>query len=134
MRNNGRVLCGRKGFQRFTVGLIVGLVVLSLALTLVSGALAAPAPAARDTAALAHVAEETAAPSIPGVVSTDDPRPVTETPQGTSTQVTDEEHIGGLVAYVIFMLAGVLLLLRGKRRERRERVDASGSESILSRT
>ena len=51
---------------------------------------------------------------------------MTETPQGTSTQVTDEEHIGGLIAYILFMLGGVLLLLRGKRRERRERVEASG--------
>ena len=133
MRHNGRVLCGKKGFQRFTVGLIVGLVVLSLALTLVSGALADPAPAGRGAGAVAHPAEETATPSIPGAVSTDDPKPVTETPQGMSTQVTDEEHIGGLIAYLVFMLGGVLLLLRGKRRERRERADESGSESILSR-
>ena len=133
MRHNGRVLCGRKGFQRFTVGLIVGLVVLSLALTLVSGALAAPAPAEMGAGGLGHVADETTTPPVPGIVSTDDPRPVTETPQGTSTQVTDEEHIGGLVAYLLFMLGGVLLLLRGKRRERRERVEAIGPESILSR-
>ena len=132
MRHNGRVLCRKKGLQRITVGLIVGLVVLSLALTLVSGALAAPGPAARGAGAVAPVAEETTTPSVPGIVSTDDPKPVTETPQGTSTQVTDEEHIGGLIAYIVFMLGGVLLLLRGKRRERRERAEESGSESILS--
>ena len=94
-----------------------------------------PLPARRRGGAgdLAPVAEETTTPSVPGIVSTDDPKPVTETPQGTSTQVTDEEHIGGLIAYIVFMLGGVLLLLRGKRRERRERVEESGPESILSR-
>ena len=69
------------------------------------------------------VAEGTTTPSVPGIVSTDDPKPVTETPQGTSTQVTDEEHIGGLIAYLVFMLAGVLLLLRGKRRERQAQAE-----------
>ena len=132
MRHNGRVL-GKKRLQRITVGLIVGLVVLSLALTLVGGALAAPIPTAGVADGSAHVAEETPTPTVPGIVSTDDPKPVTRTPQGTSTQVTDEEHIGGLIAYIVFMLAGVLLLLRGKRRERRERAKESESEAILSR-
>ena len=127
----GPVLFGKKRAQRVTVGLIVGLVVLSLALTLVGGALAAPEPAAQR--ALSPVAEETPTPAVPGIVSTGDPKPVTKTPQGTSTQVTDAEHIGGLIAYLVFMLGGVLLLLRGKRRERRERADESRFESILSR-
>ena len=129
----GPVLFGKKRAQRVTVGLIVGLVVLSLALTLVGGALAAPAPEPAAPRALSPVAEETPTPAVPGVVSTGDPKPVTKTPQGTSTQVTDAEHIGGLIAYLVFMLGGVLLLLRGKRRERRERADESRFESILSR-
>jgi hypothetical protein len=132
MGHNGPVLWGKKRIQRITVGLIVGLVVLSLALTLVGSALAAPGDAATSPRAAALAEEErTTSPRTPGLVSTD-PNPVTETPQGTSTQVTDEEHIGGLVAFIAFMLGGVLLLLRGKRRERRERAALRGSESILS--
>ena len=130
--HNGAVLFGKKRVQRITVGLIVGLVVLSLALTLVGGALAAPRPEPTGAGAVPPVAEGTTTPSVPGIVSTDDPKPVTETPQGTSTQVTDEEHIGGLIAYLVFMLAGVLLLLRGKRRERQAQAEEGRSESILS--
>jgi hypothetical protein len=129
----GPVLFGKKRAQRVTVGLIVGLVVLSLALTLVGGALAAPGPAPGEAGALSPVAEATPPPALPGIVSTDNPKPVTNTPQGTSTQVTDAEHIGGLIAYLVFMLGGVMLLLRGKRRERRERAEESRFESILSR-
>ncbi len=133
MGHNGAVLFGKKRVQRITVGVIVGLVVLSLALTLVGGALAAPGTVPSGAGALPPGAEETTTPPVPGILSTDNPKPVTETPQGTSTQVTDEEHIGGLIAYLVFMLAGVLLLLRGNRRERRERAEESRSESILSR-
>ena len=128
--HNGAVLFGKKRVQRITVGLIVGLVVLSLALTLVGGALAAPRSEPTGAGAVPPVAEGTTTPS--GIVSTDNPKPVTETPQGTSTQVTDEEHIGGLIAYIVFMLAGVLLLLRGKRRERQAQAEEGRSESILS--
>ena len=110
LRHNGRVLCGRKGFQRFTVGLIVGLVVLSLALTLVSGALAAP-PRRRWAAQAPWATSPTRRRHLrPGNRQHGRPHTVTETPQGTSTQVTDEEHIGGLIAYILFMLGGVLLL------------------------
>ena len=130
--HNGAVLFGKKRVQRITVGVIVGLVVLSLALTLVGGALAAPGPAPSGAGAFPPGAEATTTPPVPGIVSTDNPKPVTETPQGTSTQVTDEEHIGGLIAYLVFMLAGVLLLLRGKRRERQAQAEESRSESILS--
>ena len=75
-------------------------------------------------------------PSLPGMTPTDSPRvgstdnplPVTKTPQGTATQVTDNEHIGGLVAYLVFMLGGVLLLVRSRRRHLREKQ----AEPILS--
>ncbi|HEX6054372.1 MAG TPA: hypothetical protein VFY98_01045 [Intrasporangium sp.] len=127
------MLFGKNRIQRITVGIIVGLVVLSLALTLVGGALAAPGPVPSGAGAFPPVSEETTTPPVAGIVRTDNPKPVTETPQGTSTQVTDAEHIGGLVAYLVFMLAGVLLLLRGKRRDWRERAEETGSESILSR-
>ncbi|WP_353356498.1 hypothetical protein [Intrasporangium sp. DVR] len=128
------MMLGKKRMQRVTVGVLIGLVIVSLALTLVGGALAAApgAGAARPQAGAWAVDEQATTPGLPGVVSSGDPRPVTETPQGTSTQVTDEEHIGGLLAYIAFMLGGVLLLVRARRRERRERAASQGSESILS--
>lgn len=132
MGENEPVLWGKGRFQRIVVGVIVGLVIASLALMLVGGALAAPGERVGRGAAVLVGDEQTGSPGSPGLVGTDDPRPVTETPQGTSTQVTDEEHIGGLIAFIVFMLGGVLLLLRGKRRERREQAALRGSETILS--
>jgi hypothetical protein len=135
MSHNGAVQSGNKRFQRITVGVIIGLVVLSMALTLIGPALAASPTGASRTSASGTLATDdpvtTPSSGASGLVGTDDPRPVTETPQGTSTQVTDEEHIGGLVGFIAFMLGGLLLLIRGKRRERRERA-MSGSEPILS--
>ncbi len=132
MGDNGRVLWGKRRVQRIVVGVIVGLVVASLALSLVGAALAAPVEKAGPGAPALVGEERTSNPGVPGIIGTDDPRPVTETPQGTSTQVTDEEHIGGLIAFIVFMLGGVLLLLRGRRRERREQEALRGSETILS--
>jgi len=121
--HNGQVLSGNRKFQRVVVGLVVGLVVVSLALTLVGGAFAATPDL---------VGDGQTSPSVPGLVGTTEPKPVTETPQGTSTQVSDSEHLGGLIAFIAFMLGGVLLLIRGRRRERREQAAAKGPGSILS--
>jgi hypothetical protein len=105
----------RRRTQRITVGVIIGALVISLALSLLSTAIGAPREASMDRAA------PTSAPAQqPLVSSSGDPKPVTNTPQGQATQVTDKEHIGGLVAFIAFMLGGVLLLLRGRRRDRRE--------------
>lgn len=105
--------------QRITVGVIVGALVLSLALSLLS-----TAGAAQLDAPGGAVAPVPAATSQPLVSTSGDPKPVTKTPQGQATQVTDKEHIGGLVAFIAFMLGGVLLLVRGRRRDRRERESA----------
>jgi hypothetical protein len=48
-------------------------------------------------------------------------KPHTKTPQGQATQVTDGEHIGGLVGFIAFMMGGILLLIRGRRRDRVQR-------------
>ena len=55
MGHNWAVLFGKKRVQRITVGVIVGLVVLSLSLTLVGGALAAPGPVPRAMSGVASV-------------------------------------------------------------------------------
>lgn len=122
MSHNGPVLSGNKRFQRVTVGVIIGLVVVALALTLVGPALAAPAAGAALPLEAAPAVAPSPTPGSSGLVGTTDPKPVTQTPQGTSTQVSDTEHLGGLIAYVAFMLGGVLLLIRARRRERRERL------------
>lgn len=130
MGHNGRVLMGDKKMQRIAVGVVIGVIVLSLALSLVGSAMAAPPDTSRAPAqALLAVPAtgETPTPD-PSLVESNGPKPVTKTPQGTSTQVTHREHIGGLIAFVAFMSGGVLLLLRAKRRERREQEQ----ESILS--
>lgn len=135
IRHNGPVMSGKKRMQQITVGIIVGLIVVSLALTLVGSALAAPAaggPRPATVRGLAADGQPTSLPA-PGIVSTGDPKPVTNTPQGTSTQVTDDEHLGGLLAYLAFMLGGALLLVRGKHRERRDKAGSVSPESILSR-
>ncbi|MDC5696608.1 hypothetical protein OO014_05010 [Intrasporangium calvum] len=135
MGDNEPVTPGKKRMQQITVGILVGLVIVSLALTLVGGALAAaPEGASPAAKAVALAADEpSTTPSVPAIGSTGDPKPVTKTPQGTSTQVTDDEHVGGLIGYLVLMLGGVLLLVRTKRRERRERAAAGRSEAILSR-
>ncbi len=134
MGHNGPVLSGNKRFQRITVGVIIGLVVMALALTLVGPALAAPAagmsPLRESGSPLAEAAASTPTANSSGLVGTANPRPVTDTPQGTMTQVSDQEHLGGLVAYLAFMVGGALLLVRAKHRERRERV-VGASEPIL---
>lgn len=142
MHHNGRMLSGkaRRRAQRITVGVIVGAVVISLALSLLSAAVADQGRAADVTAAAASSAARVGAAGVhaadtpqpspamtdsPLVGSSTDPRPVTKTPQGQATQVTDKEHIGGLIGFIAFMLGGLLLLLRGRARDRREREAAS---------
>ena len=121
----------RRRTQRITVGVIIGALVLSLALSLLSSAIAlepSGAQPARVTSPQEASTPTTGPAELPLVNSSGQPKPVTKTPQGQATQVTDTEHIGGLVAFIAFMLGGVLLLVRGRRRDRRE----LASESILS--
>ncbi|HEU5143572.1 MAG TPA: hypothetical protein VFT81_00190 [Dermatophilaceae bacterium] len=122
--------------QRITVGVIIGVIVLSLALSLLSAA-AAPSPVAvvkgpHRAAVDGHPREATTPAPVtsehPLVSTSGDPKPVTKTPQGQATQVTDAEHIGGLIGFIAFMVGGVLLLIRGRRRDRQER----RSKPILS--
>ncbi len=113
----------RRRTQRITVGVIIGALVISLALSLLSTAFAVGSgavPAARPGTSMEASTPTTAPAEVPLVNSSGDPKPVTKTPQGQATQVTDAEHIGGLVAFIAFMLGGVLLLIRGRRRDRRE--------------
>jgi hypothetical protein len=141
MGQNGPMLSGkaRRRRQRITVGVIIGALVISLALSLLSVAVAAPltdgshrVPAGLHAAARADTGSPTpAVTDSPLIGSSDAPKPVTKTPQGQATQVTDEEHIGGLIGFIAFMLGGILLLVRGRRRDRRERRSASAA-SILS--
>lgn len=117
MRHNVRVRSGNKRVQRITVGVIIGLIVVSLALSLASVATAAPRvdpPRPREGSG----AMATPAPIDPSLTANTNPKPVTKTPQGQATQVTDGEHIGGLVGFIILMLGGVLLLIRDHRRNR----------------
>ncbi|WP_051510584.1 hypothetical protein [Intrasporangium oryzae] len=116
------MLLGKKKIQRITVGVIIGVIVLSLGLSLLS---AAAAPRSRSGAAgggrPATDAVATTAPSPAGAPlgRTADPKPVTRTPQGEATQVSDDEHLGGLVGYIAFMVGGVFLLARSRRRTRK---------------
>ena len=128
----------RQRIQRITVYVIIAVVVMSLSLSLLTSAgafgLSSRTTTPRGSATPQSVIPEAVAapgptPSDPaGVGSTDDPLPVTKTPQGTATQVTDTEHIGGIVAYLVFMVGGLLLLVRSGRRQPRE----EQSEPILS--
>jgi hypothetical protein len=137
----------RRRTQRITVGIIIGALVLSLALTLLSTVAAfglttvtrpatGPAPAVTtapeavgvDGLPLEATTPAPATTEHPLISTSGNPKPVTKTPQGQATQVTDAEHIGGLIGFIAFMLGGVLLLIRGRRRDRQER----GSRPILS--
>lgn len=129
----------RRKIQRITVGVVVGALVLTLALSLISAAwadaTAVPARSAGRADTLARVegatigAQGSTTPiSQPVGSASRAPRPVTKTPQGQATQVSDQEHIGGLIGYLAFMLGGVVLLVRARRRGRRERA----STPILS--
>lgn len=120
----------RRRTQRITVGVIIGALVISLALSLLSVAGAAPqadGPSGASPTELRAAAPLDASSPTPAITdsplvgSSTDPKPVTKTPQGQATQVTDEEHIGGLIGFIAFMLGGVLLLVRGRHRDRRER-------------
>ena len=130
MGHNGAVLSGNKKVQRITVLVIIGAVVLSLALSLLTGAGALGlTPGASSAASGLHPAVVGAADPVsspsPTTGSADNPKPVTKTPQGQATQVTDTEHLGGLIAFLSFMLGGVLLLVRTHRRDQRERRSGS---------
>ncbi|MEO7753590.1 MAG: hypothetical protein ABIS35_09265 [Terracoccus sp.] len=119
------MLLGNKKTQRIIVGVVIGLLVISLALSLVAASASplsavAPPRGANPVAVQASDPSPTPAPATPVLDSSGEPIPVTKTPQGTTTQATDGEHVGGLVAYLVFMLGGVLLLVRGRRREARE--------------
>lgn len=118
MRHNGPVLSGNKRVQRVVVGVIIGVVVLSMALSLLSVAVAAQASGQPAVSRVAADASPTPPPVDPSLTQNDNPKPVTRTPQGQATQVTDGEHIGGLVGFIILMLGGVLLLIRDHRRRR----------------
>ena len=118
MRHNGPVLSGNKRVQRVVVGVIIGVVVLSMALSLLSVAGAAQASGQPAVSRVAADASPTPPPVDPSLTQNDNPKPVTRTPQGQATQVTDGEHIGGLVGFIILMLGGVLLLIRDHRRRR----------------
>jgi hypothetical protein len=126
MGENGPVMSGNRRsqrIQRITVGVIALAIVLSLGLSLVSGAFAA------TTSGPVSERPGTALSAPPGAAATTPPvtssvpgggtvKPHTKTPQGQATQVSDGEHIGGLVGFIAFMLGGVLLLVRGRRRDR----------------
>ncbi len=127
MGHNGPVMSGNKRsqrFQRITVGVIALTIAVSLALSLVSGAFAATMPSERveRPTAAAPGRAASSSPTPEPVVSSrhggSTAKPHTKTPQGQATQVTDGEHIGGLVGFIAFMLGGVLLLIRGRRRNR----------------
>lgn len=118
MRHNGPVLSGNKRVQRVVVGVIIGVVVVSMALSLLSVAVAAQASGQPAVSRVAADASPTPPPVDPSLTQNDNPKPVTRTPQGQATQVTDGEHIGGLVGFIILMLGGVLLLIRDHRRRR----------------
>jgi hypothetical protein len=126
MGQNGPVMSGNKRsqrFQRITVGVIALAIVVSLALSLVSGAFAATTASRGAERPAVSVSGQPASSPTPQPVESSlqdggTAKPHTKTPQGQATQVTDGEHIGGLVGFIAFMLGGVLLLIRGRRRER----------------
>lgn len=118
MRQNGPMLSGNKRVQRVVVGVIIGVVVVSMALSLVSVAVAAPASEHPTSVRVAVASSPTPLPIDPSLTQNDNPKPVTRTPQGQATQVTDGEHIGGLLGFILLMLGGVLLLIRDQRRKR----------------
>lgn len=115
------MLSGNQRVQRAVVAVIIGVVVLGMTLSLVSVAVASPAgrPAAAGQDALA--ASPTPEPIEASLTQNGNPKPVTKTPQGQATQVTDGEHIGGLVGFIVLMLGGVALLIRDHRRKRSTR-------------
>ncbi len=135
MSDNVGMLLGNKKVQRIMVGVVIGVIVISLALSLVAASAsplsAGPTGQARPAAALVTDPSPTPAPVTPSLDSSGDPIPVTKTPQGTTTQAADGEHVGGLVAYLVFMLGGVLLLVRGRRREAREGAATRSHQPIL---
>lgn len=118
MGQNGVVLLGNKKIQRITVGVIIGVLVISLGLSLLSAG-AATLPSVAEGPALGETTTPTPSPGV-GSLGSGEAKPVTETPQGQPTQVHDGEHIGGLIAYLTFMLGGVLLVFRARRRDRRD--------------
>ncbi len=137
MGDNVGVLLGNKKVQRIMVGVVIGVIVISLALSLVAASaapLSAGAGGPRQAVPVVLQATDpspTPAPATPSLDSSGDPIPVTKTPQGTTTQAVDGEHVGGLVAYLVFMLGGVLLLVRGRRREAREGAPGESPQPIL---
>ncbi len=112
------MLSGNRRLQRITVGVIIGVVVVSLALSLASVALAAPTTSQLASIRTATASTPAPVPIDPSLTENDNPKPVTKTPQGQATQVTDGEHIGGLIGFIVLMLGGVLLLIRDHRRKR----------------
>jgi hypothetical protein len=126
MGENGPVMSGNRRsqrIQRITVGVIALAIVVSLALSLVSGAFAATTASRGAERPAVSVSGQPASSPTPQPVESSlqdggTAKPHTKTPQGQATQVTDGEHIGGLVGFIAFMLGGVLLLIRGRRRER----------------
>ncbi len=136
MGDNVWMLLGNKKAQRIMVGVVIGVMVISLALSLVAASAsplsaAAPPRGADPVVVQASQPSPTPAPATPTLGSSGEPIPVTKTPQGTTTQATDGEHIGGLVGYLAFMLGGVLLLVRGRRREARESAADRQHQPIL---
>jgi hypothetical protein len=121
VRQNGWVLSGNKRVQRVVVGVVIGVVVVSMALSLVSVAVAAPAAVHAESLRVRVASSPTPLPIEPSLTQNDNPKPVTRTPQGQATQVTDGEHIGGLAGFIVLMLGGVLLLIRDHRRKRATR-------------
>jgi hypothetical protein len=115
------MLSGNKRVQRVVVGVVIGLIVVSMALSLVSVAVAAPLSGGSQSPRPAVATSSTPLPIDPSLTQNDNPKPVTRTPQGQATQVTDGEHIGGLAGFIVLMLGGVLLLIRDHRRKRAAR-------------
>ncbi|MDN5797899.1 MAG: hypothetical protein L0H79_19440 [Intrasporangium sp.] len=111
---------GNRWVQRFAAGVLILLVSLTLTLSLDRAAAAQPAASVPSRLpAAAHTT--TPAPIDPSLAQNDNPKPITKTPQGQATQVTDDEHIGGLIGFIILMLGGVLLLVRDHHRKRATR-------------
>ncbi|WP_347353076.1 hypothetical protein [Intrasporangium sp.] len=108
---------GNRWAQRAVVAVVIGLLAVAVVLSLVPAAVAAPSPSDRH-AVLLTALRPAPQPTDLSATESGNPMPVTKTPQGQATQVTDGEHIGGLVGFIVLMLGGVLLLIRDHHRKR----------------
>ncbi len=78
------------------------------------------------TTTTSEPSSSTTSGSDPTASATAGPTPTTSTPQGQKTDVTHPEHLGGIIAVAAFLLGGVALLLRDRRRHRARAAAAAG--------